>query len=407
MSLEARRDRLAAGLADRGCAALLVVARSADDPDLAAFAGSAHVGECFLVAKPGAPPALGYWTPMEREEAAATGLAQLTPEALEVERWRQERAEPEELLAAVLERGLALAELEPGRIALAGGGLAGVLVGACARLSRLGWTFVPGNDLVMQLRQGKTAAELAAIRHAAAGTVDAFRSVAGLLAAAVERDRRELWLEGERLTVARLRAEVARVFAGYELEQPRGSILAPREEGAVPHNAGTPGRVLRGGESLVVDLYPRGRMFADCTRTFCLGEPAEPLARGYRAVQGALELSKRLSRPGVRGWTVQEAVCDHLGALGYPTPISHPGTTNGYVHNLGHGVGFDLHEYPSFRKQAGAEGVLRAGDVITLEPGLYDPEAGWAVRLEDLAVVEENGLEILTPLPYELDPRAW
>ena len=93
-------------------------------------------------------------------------------------------------------------------------------------------------------------------------------------------------------------------------------------------------------------------------------------------------------------------------AAGYPTPISEPGTTRGYVHNLGHGVGFDLHELPTFKKSAGAEGVLREGDVFTLEPGLYDPEERWAVRLEDLHHLTE-GLEVLTPLPYELDPRAW
>ena len=87
--------------------------------------------------------------------------------------------------------------------------------------------------------------------------------------------------------------------------------------------------------------------------------------------------------------------------------MSHPGTTRGYVHGLGHGVGFELHEYPSFRRHAGPEGVLAAGDVITLEPGLYEPEQGFGVRLEDLVALVADGSENLTPLPYELDPRAW
>src|SRR6185436_665577 len=64
--------------------------------------------------------------------------------------------------------------------------------------------------------------------------------------------------------------------------------------------------------------------------------------------------------------------------------ISHPGTLVGYVHNLGHGVGFDLHEFPTFKKASGAEGVLREGDVFTLEPGLYSVEERYGVRLEDL-----------------------
>ena len=80
----------------------------------------------------------------------------------------------------------------------------------------------------------------------------------------------------------------------------------------------------------------------------------------------------------------------------------------GYVHNLGHGVGLDLHEQPTFKKVSGAEGVLRAGDVFTLEPGLYHPEQGFGIRLEDLVRFGPEGeLENLTPLPYELDPRAY
>jgi len=82
--------------------------------------------------------------------------------------------------------------------------------------------------------------------------------------------------------------------------------------------------------------------------------------------------------------------------------------TRGYVHGLGHGVGFELHEAPSFRASAGPkEGVLELGDVFTLEPGLYDPEEGFGVRLEDLVTLGEGGLENLTPLPYALDPRDW
>ena len=113
------------------------------------------------------------------------------------------------------------------------------------------------------------------------------------------------------------------------------------------------------------------------------------------------------ARPGMRGWEIQELVCARLGEAGYPTPISDHGTTRGYVHGLGHGIGFELHEYPSFKEEAGEEGLLESGDVVTLEPGLYDPEAGWGVRIEDVFAVGDDGLERLTPLPDALDPRAW
>jgi Xaa-Pro aminopeptidase len=96
-----------------------------------------------------------------------------------------------------------------------------------------------------------------------------------------------------------------------------------------------------------------------------------------------------------------------IGERGWPTPASHPDTLRGYVHNLGHGVGHELHELPSFRKESGLEGMLAAGDVFTLEPGIYEPEAGWAGRGEDLYRLGGDGLERLTELPRDLDPGAY
>jgi Xaa-Pro aminopeptidase len=410
-----RLDTLAAGLAELGCGALLVLAPSADDTDLAPFlARSVHMGECLLILPRGAEPRLAYMTAMEREEAAATGLLPLTPEALEISRLSSEYSEPPAFLARVAARALELSGVTPGRLALAGHGAAGTIQGMCALLGAQGWTWVPGNSLVLAARKRKQLAELAGIRQAAEATCEAMRAVARLLAAAEPAGANgELHLTGEPLTVARLRSEVARVFALHGCEQPRGNIIAPGEEGAVPHSAGTPERVLRAGEPLVVDLYPRGPRgpFADCTRTFCVGEPPAAFARAHSAVRGAVEEACRRAVPGVRGWDLQETVCARFAEAGYPTPISTPGTTRGYVHNLGHGVGFELHELPSFKKAADAGGVLRAGDVFTIEPGLYEPAEGWGVRLEDLVYLGApdlaSPLENLTPLPYDFDPRAW
>jgi Xaa-Pro aminopeptidase len=348
---------------------------------------------------------------MERDEAAASGLALLSPEALDLTRWASEAPEPADYMARVAAKSLELAGIAPGRLALAGHGQAGVIVAACDRLAREGWRFVAGNSLVLAVRKQKTAAEVAAIRAASAATCTAMRRVAELLAASVVRDDRDrtLLLEGEALKVARLRDEVAQVLARLGFEQPKGNLIAPAEEGGVPHSSGTPDRVLRAGESLIVDLFPRGTLWADCSRTFCLGTPPEPLSRAWAAVRDALETAHLRAVPGVRGWDLQETVCARFEQRGYATPISSPGATLGYVHNLGHGVGFDIHEQPIFKKVAGAEGVLHEGDVFTLEPGLYDPTpgTGYGVRLEDLVWLGPDGLESLTPLPYEMDPRAW
>lgn len=402
-------------LADRGCEALLIVGSSSRDPDVAPFVGPVHVGRAFVLL-PGTAlrgPLLGYLTSMEHGEAARTGLDLLTPAELEVERLTRERPEPGSFWSALLMRALELAEVPRGRLALAGHLGAGTAVAFAGALADAGWTLVDGQQVVRRLRQRKRGPEIEAIREAARGTVAAFRRLAEVLAAAEAHGPGraadgELLLEGTPLTVGRLRREVFRVLSDHGLEQPEGNLVAPGEEGAMPHTVGTDARVLRRGESLVVDLFPRGRLYADCTRTFCVGEPPEPLAKAHEAVRRALEIARSGVRPGVRGYALQEEVCRHFQDLGHETPVSHPGTEVGYVHNLGHGVGHELHEYPSFKKEAGAEGVLGAGDVVTLEPGLYSVEEGYGVRLEDLLVLGEEGIaEDLTPLPYDLDPRAW
>lgn len=387
--------------------ALVALGASGSDADLAAFVGGAKLGESFVVAARGARPRLAYLTPMERDEAAATGLDLLTPEQLDLVRLARDAPEPSEFLAAVLAAAFQWSGVAPGRVAIAGSWPAGVLVGACQRLARDGWSFVSGNEAMRRVRKTKRPEELAEIRRVTAAVGEALRAIAVALAAASERDGR-LELGGEPLTVRRLKREVARSFAEHELSQPRGAIVAPGEEGAVPHTAGTPERALRVRESLIVDLFPKGGLYSDATRTFCVGPPPEPLARAHADVRAALLAARARALPGSRGWDLQSATCQLLGERGWPTPIGEPGTLRGYVHGLGHGVGRELHEYPTFRREAADEGVLAEGDVITLEPGLYEPgPGGFGVRLEDLLVVREGGPELLTPWPLELDPRAF
>ncbi len=406
------RDRRNAGFAALLGAlearALVLLSAPGDDPERSFFVHPAKLGEALVVVRPGTAPCLGYFTPMERDEAAATGLELLTPDDLDVARWSRDSPQPGAFHANVLAQALQRSGVAPGRIALAGRLPFGLAQEVLERLGREGWSFVSASAGLLAIRKHKTGLELAEIRRVAGVTCQALRWVAVRLAGATVRER-ELWLEGEALSMARLKAGIAGIFAAAGLEQPRGNIVAPGGEGGVPHSSGTPDRIVRAGETLVVDLFPRGALFADCTRTFCVGDPPPRVAAAFAAVHEALQRAHAAARPGVRGWDLQVAVCEAFTARGYPTPLSDPGTLQGYVHGLGHGVGFELHESPSFKRHAEGDGQLEIGDVLTLEPGLYDPNPadGFGLRLEDLVFLDETGPENLTPLPYELDPRAW
>ncbi|MYA06544.1 MAG: aminopeptidase P family protein [Holophagales bacterium] len=396
-------------LAEESVEALVVLAGSSRDPDLAPFVGGARLGQACVVAH-GGGVWLVYFTSMEREEAAraeAGGVELVHPADFGMETLRRDGKTHEEILAAAVQTALDRAGVVPGRVALAGRPAAGIAVATARTLEEGGWKPVSGRGLMLALRRTKTTAEVEGVASAAQATVDAFRSVAEALAESAVRERGELWLDEERVTVARVKALAAQVFAAHGLEQPESSIVGPAEEGATGHSTGTLERVLRVGESIVVDLFPRGRLFADCTRTFCVGEPPEGLARAHGLVLEALETSLKAVRPGVRGWTLHERVCRLFENEGFAVPDKNPGTQRGYFHLLGHGVGYELHELPSFRKTGPGTDEFVAGDVVTIEPGLYDPDAGWGVRLEDLVVVTEDGMTNLTPLPYDLDPRSW
>lgn len=400
-----RVDDLRRLLNERGAGAILVLAEDSRDPDLAPFAGPARLGRSVLVVTDASEPRLLCLSPMEREEAESTGVDLFDPAALDLLAIERRFADPNQFFAAAAVAALASVAPRPVPLAIAGRAPAGVTIALLQELGG-GWKPSDGGEIMRAWRRKKTETELADCRRAAEVTGRVMRRLAGILAAAVEREG-ELWFEGERLKVGRLRQEVARGVAVEGMEQPERNIIAPGRDGGVPHSQGDDAAQLRAHTSLVVDLFPRSRLYADLTRTFCVGDPPEALSAAHARVLEALMKAERRAGPGVSGWDLQREVCDHFSASGYPTPISDPGTTRGYVHNLGHGVGYELHEVPSFRENTGDLGVLQAGDVITIEPGLYDPDAGYGVRIEDQLVVTESGCHRLVELPTSLDPAAW
>jgi len=281
-------DRLRGALERSSAAALVVIARSSRDPFLAPWVGAARLGPALVVCPRRGAARLAYLTPLERDEAARSGLALLSPEDLDLARWARGGAPAGARLTALLERALQRCGVAPGVIALAGQAEAGALALALASLAADGWRFLDGAPILRAWRKSKRAAELAEIRRVAATACEAMWAVAHTLASA-ETVNGVLVASGQTVRVGTLRQQVARYLVGAGLEQPEGNLIAPGATGAVPHNTGDDGQAVHAGRSLVVDLFPRGRLFADLTRTFCrdaAGGARSGASHGARRARG-------------------------------------------------------------------------------------------------------------------------
>ncbi len=247
-------------------------------------------------------------------------------------------------------------------------------------------------DLFDRRRRVKTEAELAGIARALHASERAYDAVRARLR------------QGLPVTCEELQAEVMRVFSDEGVLVDDRPLLSSGAQTTVGHEPGS-GPIAE-GEPIVVDLFPRdpdSGCYSDLTRTFCVGEPPEELVRYHALVREALDLAYATIRPGVKGSEAHRAVCELFEAHGYRTQLSKaPGEVleEGFFHGLGHGVGLEVHEFPSLGR-VGEEIVV--GDVLAVEPGLYRTGFG-GCRLEDLVLVTEDGCEILADYPYDLAP---
>jgi Xaa-Pro aminopeptidase len=171
------------------------------------------------------------------------------------------------------------------------------------------------------------------------------------------------------------------------------TIVSCGEDTAVPHMTGH--GPLKANEPIVIDLFPceeKTGYYADMTRTVVKGEPTPEILDMYTTLREAKHLGISLIKAGVLGPAVYQSVVDLFKERGYESD------TKGFVHNLGHGVGLQVHEQPTVGP-AGKD--LKAGCVITIEPGLYYPGIG-GVRLEDIGEVTPKGFNNFTKFPENL-----
>lgn len=242
---------------------------------------------------------------------------------------------------------------------------------------------VPSDDLVERVRARKDESELAAVRRAAEIADAAFSRLMAEIRPGMT----------EQQVAARLE-DLMRAVGG---DGPSfHTIVACGPGGALPHAVPTD-RELREGEPLLIDFGARADGYcSDFTRTVCLGEPAPKLVEVYGAVRAGQDAAEAALRAGERrGSAVDAAARQAIASAGYG---------EAFLHSLGHGVGMAVHELPSLpwprsddpdtRARIARDERIESGAVVTIEPGVY--LEGWGgVRLEDMAVVREQGIELL------------
>jgi Xaa-Pro aminopeptidase len=263
-------------------------------------------------------------------------------------------------------------------------------------------------DFFDDRRRVKTEAEITGIRRAQRAAEAGMDTVRDLLRRTSENGALAggaiLTVDGEPLTVERVKSEMAQTFAAHGASAD-DFIVAPGAQGAVGHDMGS--GPIRASVPIVVDIWPRDNesfMFCDMTRTFVVGEVPDDVREWHRLCKEALDRAVSEIKDGADGRAIFDGTCEIFEAAGEPTLRKKtPGEplADGFFHGLGHGVGLEVHEAPGMGLATGAP--LKAGDVVTVEPGLYRQGYG-GVRLEDLVLVTESGAENLTKYPYDLAP---
>jgi Xaa-Pro aminopeptidase len=236
---------------------------------------------------------------------------------------------------------------------------------------------VAAGGLVEAERAVKEPGELAAIRAAAALADDVYGWLAefGL----VGRTEREVALALE---------QEMRLRGAQEPSFP--SIVAAAENGALPH--ATPRNVeIPAGTLVTLDIGARLDGYcSDCTRTWATGELDDELAEIYELVRRTQAAALEAVRPGPTGREVDAVARELITAAGHGEHFGH---------GLGHGVGLEVHEGPRLARTD--ESQLLAGNVVTVEPGVYVPGRG-GVRIEDLVAVTENGCDVISSIGKSL-----
>jgi len=263
-------------------------------------------------------------------------------------------------------------------------------------IKRNGIALETSNGLFWPAREKKTAEEIRLLERALRMTETGMKRGMEILKTSKLGTGKKLKWSGKTLTSEILRAEIdsAILRAGGV---PTNTIVAGGDQACDPHERGF--GPLRADSLIILDIFPRdGKTgyWGDMTRTVVRGRASEQQRKLWEAVKAGQTLALKRIKAGVDGMSIHQAITELFERRGFPTEVRN-GRRVGFFHGTGHGLGLEIHEYPRLQKV-----VLKAGQCLTVEPGLYYPGIGGA-RIEDVVIVEKDGCRILSKFPKQLE----
>lgn len=390
---------------------MLVTGAAQHNPAMVYLTGGGHITGADLIKKRGGEAVL-FVGAMEREEASRTGLRTVTYGKYPLqERLNESGGDMDRAAALRYKKMFADLGITSGTVAVYGEGD----VGSFYTLLKLVQEEMPGmnfkgflqDELMMTAMMTKDDDEIARVRQMGKVTTEVVAKTADYLTGhKVKGDTLE-HTDGTPVTIGEVKNLINLWLAERNVENPEGTIFAQGHDAGVPHSTGTAGAAIKLGEPIVYDIFPceaGGGYFYDFTRTWCLGHASDAMLklyddvyRVYQTLAGELKVNTPYS-------VYQKRTCEMFESMGHPTVMNTPSTEQGYVHSLGHGVGLRIHEKPgSSLANSSASDILAPGTVFAMEPGLYYPEKGMGVRIEDTYTVNEAGkFEVLAEYPKDL-----
>ena len=394
---------------ERGLDAIAVLGGGVDNPVMTYMTGLARLMRSMFVMRANGDCLLVH-NPMERDEAAPTGLPRMDFVQAGLKRFTEEEGSDAggeaRMLCHVLEKLGA-----KGKVALYGKVEANRLLYQAdligKRMKDVEIVFDADKSIFEVARFIKTPDEIEKMRDVGRRTCEAIGITRDFLFSCGIEGSRVMKPKGGPLRIGDLRAMLRSELIKRGLVESSGTILSMGRDSAVPHNFGNDDAVVEPGKTIIFDVFPveiGGGYVFDITRTYCVGEIPPPVQKIYDDVKEAHRMSMEALKIDTFARVYQDKVCDFFESRGYATIRQNEANVEGYVHGLGHGVGLEVHERPRLGGSQANVDKLVPGVVVTVEPGLYFESKGMAVRIEDIVFARPDGkFEVLVEFPRELN----